>query len=158
MIINGYVTKRIPCPGEYYASECGKIFNGRFMREMKPCLNGRIGNQYYVFLSCEGEVRKWIRFHRAVYESWIGPIPADKVIDHADKDKLNNHISNLRILTTAQNNQHNNCLGYSPTTSGTYIARIHVNGKRYNKTFKTMVAAQAWRAMMKAQLCPHTVV
>lgn len=42
--------------------------------------------------------------HRIVWMLHHGVIPDGKVIDHIDRDKLNNHIENLRLVTRAVNN------------------------------------------------------
>lgn len=47
--------------------------------------------------------RKFSKVHRIVWEVHNGPIPAGMEIDHIDMDKTNNHISNLRLVTHAEN-------------------------------------------------------
>lgn len=39
------------------------------------------------------------KFHRVHYEQTVGPIPPGFHIHHIDEDKLNNHPSNLRVVT-----------------------------------------------------------
>lgn len=41
--------------------------------------------------------------HRIVYEVWVGPIPEGMTVDHVDDDKLNNHHSNLQLLSAEDN-------------------------------------------------------
>lgn len=62
-------------------------------------------------------------------ENILGLIRSVDVIDHKDRNKLNNCVENLRI-TTGSGNQHNrsNAKGYS-FKSGKYEARIRVNYK-----------------------------
>ena len=43
------------------------------------------------------------RAHRIAWEMAYGPIPADKVIDHIDRDKLNNRLDNLRLVDKTTN-------------------------------------------------------
>jgi hypothetical protein len=38
-----------------------------------------------------------------VYENFVGPIPDDMVVDHVDNNHLNNHYSNLQLLTRREN-------------------------------------------------------
>lgn len=38
-----------------------------------------------------------------MWELHNGPIPAGLIVDHKDRDKLNNRIENLRLATRAQN-------------------------------------------------------
>lgn len=51
--------------------------------------------------------------HRFIYERVNGPIKLDH-LDHIDRNRLNNQLSNLREATTLQNNL-NKTRGYSPT-------------------------------------------
>jgi hypothetical protein len=41
--------------------------------------------------------------HRFIWTYFNGPVPADVEIDHIDGDKLNNKLSNLQLLTHAEN-------------------------------------------------------
>lgn len=41
--------------------------------------------------------------HRLVYETWVGVIPEGMTVDHIDGNKLNNHHTNLRLLTPEEN-------------------------------------------------------
>lgn len=47
-----------------------------------------------------------LKVHQLVYDAFIGPIPEGMVIDHIDRNKLNNDVSNLRAVTQSEN-QHN---------------------------------------------------
>lgn len=42
-------------------------------------------------------------FHRLMYESFVGPIPVGMTVDHIDGDKLNNHPSNLQVMSFEEN-------------------------------------------------------
>ena len=50
----------------------------------------RIGNRLY-------------RAHRIIWEMHHGPIPSGMVIDHVNKDRADNRLSNLRLATPLQN-------------------------------------------------------
>ena len=68
-------------------------------RTIKPHFKARY---WYVSLMHNG-VRKAYRVHRLVYETFIGPIPDNMVIDHIDGDRNNNNVSNLRCVTLSEN-------------------------------------------------------
>jgi len=52
----------------------------------------------------------------------------DNYIDHIDRNKLNNSIENLRVVTHTQNQWNRNGKGYY-FRKGKYAARIIVDGK-----------------------------
>ncbi len=82
--------------------------------------------------------RKQILAHRAAVFLKEGYLPDDSIlIDHEDRDSLNNKWTNIRIATKAQNAQnaklpiHNTTgvKGVSITKTGKYRAEIIVDGK-----------------------------
>lgn len=80
--------------------------------------------------------------HNIIWELFNGPIPDKHLIDHIDRNKVNNKISNLRLATMQQNlmNRRNKksslgFIGIAKTTDGYYEARVNINGKK--KTVKT---------------------
>lgn len=88
--------------------------------------------------------------HRIVWEMHNGEIPEGMCIDHIDRNKLNNKIDNLRLVTQALNARNSLPSGKNPTgvvgvtyheenRNGIlvkkYYARIMVNGKGKTKSF-----------------------
>ena len=99
-------------------------------REANGCVNKitgyrvvRINNKLY-------------KYHRVVYylhnEEWdIRDSCRDNSIDHIDRNKLNNNIENLRVVTNQQNQWNTNSKGFAfHKATGKYEARIMVDGKR----------------------------
>jgi len=92
-------------------------------------------------LSSDGYVKrtydkKDLYLHRAIFEKHFGTIPEDKMIDHIDRDKLNNRKSNLRLCSHAENMRNrtvhkNNKLGVKGVrvNQGKYEANIRFNNK-----------------------------
>ena len=85
----------------YFISENGNIYNiqtKRFLTQNSLDSNGR----RYVCLSINGEyIRKPI--HRLVAEVFIRHIEEGETVDHKDEDKLNNHYTNLEIISREEN-------------------------------------------------------
>lgn len=68
--------------------------------------------------------------HRLIWIYFHGDIPENMVIDHIDRNKLNNRISNLRLVTVQQNNWNTKAKGYV-FTDNRYKARITISTKQY---------------------------
>jgi hypothetical protein len=98
--------------------------------ELKGCVNK--GNGYKVV----GINNKLYPYHRVVYflhnNEWdIHDTSRDNSIDHIDRDKLNNSIENLRVVTNQQNMWNQNRKGYYfHKPNGKYVAYISVDGKQ----------------------------
>ena len=98
--------------------------------------------------------------HHLVWFFETGSFPI-LFIDHIDGNKLNNHFSNLREVTTKQNNEHrgkqkNNSSGYKGVTFNKrlnkFIAQIQHNSKQLHiGTFETALeASNAYEQMAKS--------
>ena len=94
--------------------------------------------QYHSVVLSKGGVAKTFETHKLVAVAFLGHKPNGykEVVDHIDQNPRNNHVSNLRLVTTRQNtsiHKHNKT-GYRGVTldkkSGRYMARILINGKR----------------------------
>ena len=88
--------------GKYKISEKGDVYsisNNSLMTKQKD-LNG-----YYKISLSKNRICKQYFIHRLIVSSFIGPIPEDKVVDHIDRDKTNNNIENLRIVTQKINSK-----------------------------------------------------
>ena len=92
----------------------------------------------YIYLSVKG---KKIPAHRLVWESVNGVVPKGYEIDHVDGNPSNNTITNLRLLTHAENMQNRHRPSRKNKTSGVkgvhwdkdrrkWRSHIVVNGKQ----------------------------
>lgn len=92
---------RHPIYTDYMISECGRVFR---VTEIKPQTNR---NGYYR-MSWKGggskQPRKYLMIHKLVMEAHHGcPIPEGKQVDHVDRNRKNNCIDNLRIVSAVEN-------------------------------------------------------
>lgn len=69
------------------------------------------------------QVRRMIYVHRAVYSAFNGPIQPGFEIHHKDAVKSNNHLTNLELVTPAQNKYYNAITGKQGRTLTPETAR-----------------------------------
>jgi hypothetical protein len=108
---------------------------------------GRITNEGYRLVRFRGQD---YFAHRIIWLISYGKVP-DGQIDHKDKNKDNNRISNLRDVSHAFNQQNRNTpqkcsrtgvMGVQRRKNGTYQAKINVSGRRIALgTFRTVEEA-----------------
>jgi hypothetical protein len=96
----------------YEISDHGNVKNIKTNKMLKPRVNNRGYNN--VDLYNIGKRTKPI--HRLVAEAFLENPDNKRCVDHIDRNKLNNHISNLRYATDSQNNM--NKSRQSNNTSG----------------------------------------
>lgn len=86
----------------YIVSNFGNVKNIKTERILKPCL---VGDGYHaVNLSKKGIVEKKT-IHRIVANEFINNFDDVPCIDHIDRNRTNNDVSNLRWVTYRQNNR-----------------------------------------------------
>lgn len=100
--------------------------------------------------------------HRVIWVLAYGYIPRDKLIDHINRNRTDNRLDNLRLVSSSENNLNTSAIAMSrsghrgvyQTRSGKYQAQIRRNGKKlYLGTFDTVDAASLayQRASSKAK-------
>ncbi len=86
----------------YYISNFGRVC--KYSAQWKCLKPGINSNGYkYVWLYKKGN-RKHVKIHRLVAETFIDNPQNKPYIDHVDRNRLNNHVSNLRYVTRGENN------------------------------------------------------
>jgi len=129
----------------YEISNCGLVMNSRGnIKKLRIC-----GGYEYIDLYNNGKV-KTHTIHRLVAIAFI-PNPENKSqVDHKDRCRTNNHISNLRWATSSENMQNtelrcNNKLGIQyicyHKSSNTYQFTKTIRGETMLKNFKTLEEA-----------------
>jgi len=67
-------------------------------------IKGSIQNSGYRYFQLQRNKKRLnYLFHHLVMEHFVGPRPEGLVIDHIDRDRLNNIVSNLRYVTQKEN-------------------------------------------------------
>ena len=88
----------------YYVSRCGKLlvcFKNK--KKIKTNLYIDRSGYYRPTISIKPSVGRRVYLHTLVAETFIGKRPDGMVIDHIDKNKLNNSIENLRYISNKEN-------------------------------------------------------
>ena len=143
--------------GLYAIEEDGRVWSYRRKKYLIPAINT---NGYYTFKLQVDKEKKSIDLHRLLGLTYI-PNPENKLcIDHIDRNRLNNKLSNLRWVTKQENSenrslQKNNISREQninkkicKTKYGDYTYyrfKIKRNGVIHSKPFKTLEEAVAYR-------------
>lgn len=86
----------------YEVSTYGRVRNVKRSIIMKPYY--RWGGYARVTLLNKESEMKGFYVHQLVSKVWINNEEGKKEVDHIDKDKNNNHVTNLRWVTRSENN------------------------------------------------------
>lgn len=121
--------------GNYAITDDGRVLNLRKQKEV-PLVEKRDGYLRVILPLDLGE-RKAFNVARLVYESFKGNIPAGMEIDHINRDKKDNRLCNLRVVSSRENS-HNSFLGdkrrkgvYYNKQRRKWMAGISLQGTRY---------------------------
>ena len=93
--------KTIPGFSKYKISEFGDVYS--VIRNKIIASTKNWAGYVVVTLTDDTGFRSPRKVHRLVYITYVGKIDEDKVIDHKDDNKLNNHFSNLQQITPSEN-------------------------------------------------------
>ena len=135
--------RRIDGFPKYMISSFGRVMNIRTFRVLKPSID--FHSYLLVGLCKDGEMSNK-RIHRLVAEAFILNLAGLPCIDHIDRKRLNNHISNLRWCTRKENDQNRSKRKKTSSVykgvcfhqaSGKWTAQIKHNGQRINLGYYT---------------------
>ena len=128
---------------------------------LKPTLIGSIGMQYYKVALHKNSKSKTIKIHVLVAMAFLGHVPDGTqkiVVDHIDNNQLNNHVSNLQLISQRENLSKDKKNGTSQYTGvswqkskNKWVSQIKINGKIKNLGYFTSEeeAAEAYQNALK---------
>lgn len=96
------VIKEIPGFPGYYASSCGLIKMKNSKGKSDRWRKGTTPRCGYIRMYLNGDHRQ---VHTLIAHTFLGPCPADMIIDHIDENKTNNRSDNLHYLSRSDNNK-----------------------------------------------------
>jgi len=103
----------IPNIEKYYISKCGKVLstrshNGRYKegKEYRKLMKTKIDRYGYLLVCLSINKKKLCpTIHRLLAMTFLVDFDEKLQVDHIDNDKLNNDLSNLRMVTARDNNR-----------------------------------------------------
>ena len=92
--------KNISYNENYFVDKDGNVYSktGRILK----CSINSIGYKQ-LFTYKDGKFDKSFCVHRLVYETFVGEIPKGFEIDHINRNRLDNRLENLRVVTHKEN-------------------------------------------------------
>lgn len=95
--------KEIEGFSRYMVSPDGEVLDTKTGKLVAKQLSGK-PQYYYVNMNRDDGERKFIRLHRLVAEAYVdGRTEEFDIVDHIDRDKFNNHCTNLRWVDHSGN-------------------------------------------------------
>ena len=120
--------------GKYAVDEDGNVWSKNYRRtgRTQKLKGGINSNGYLQVMLCEDGKKKTKKVHRLVAEAFLPDYSVELDVDHIDRDKLNNNLSNLRMATRQQNQFNTTAKGYTwHKPNQKWLAQIMKDGKQH---------------------------
>ena len=132
---------------KYDINRESQVRSRKFGKEkiLKQCINSSRG-YLVVYLYDNGAV-KCKSIHRLLAIAFIDNPENKPCVDHMDRNRTNNNLSNLRWATHSENQKNKTRKGcVYKRKNNTWRGQVrNIEGKQISKTFKTFELADAWR-------------
>jgi len=126
-----------------------EISNYGNCRKKDKIINGSIQNKGYKYFQLQRNGKRInYFFHHLVAQAFLGERPTGLVIDHIDRNRLNNNVTNLRYVSQKENTNNrtdidiNKRKGSIRYRCNNYEAQIVINYVEYKKKCKTYEEAE----------------
>lgn len=124
----------------YEASSFGKIRNKKSGRILKPANKG---GYMSVGLTCES-YKKTCSVHRLVALAFLENLDNKAHVNHKDKNRSNNSVSNLEWCTPLENNVHKCATLDQKTNQNLQIWRVDINTNEKLQLYNSISDASKW--------------
>lgn len=152
---------KVPYLQQVYVSDNGEVFRGDPMTDLRPArLRYPRGRAQLAVRDVHGQ-KRYPYVHRMMWEAFVGPIPDGMTIDHINRVKGDNSLSNLRLATTQQQarnsgphrDNRSGVRGVVRKPSGRFGAHIRDGGRqRWLGMFEDQGSARAARVRAEQEL------
>jgi len=131
---------------EYQVSNTGNVKSFKRDKIEGKIMKQTTNKEGYLYLSlCKDEKKKKLKVHRLVALAFLDNPDGYDIVDHIDRNRTNNHLSNLRWVNGSMNNfnkgkQKNNKAGYKNIDTeikhGNEYWRIQIQSFKIQKSFR----------------------
>lgn len=124
--------------GRYSITKDGRVYSHLSRKFLKPAFNKP--GYLFVILYYNGQ-KKNHQIHQLVAEYFLTKPSENCVVDHIDRDRTNNHVSNLRWVVRGKNIHNSKLYDNSKNIRehyGAYEVYMMIKGERRTKTVKTL--------------------
>ena len=136
----------------YEVSSFGQVRNKKTGRILKPCNNG---GYLYVGLSLNGQTKSF-SVHRLVASIYLDNLDNKPHVNHKDKNRSNNHISNLEWCSALENNIHKSLNLVQTTNQNLKIWKIDILTNEKIELYNSIQDAAKWCVENKYSSSEHT--